>query len=360
VENWQVPYKTDRLATLERDVLDRTVPVADALRSCLYLARRTQAVQLDEWVTAELKGYRLATVPDYRKVAAPILRVFDVPGHGLVSEIFDSQTLPEGIREHLNGIVPLTQSVDDLEGYIAQYGVQNKQIELEVFGNDLMMNFWNENHPFGPRAVSMYWSISPAAILGVLGQIRTALTEFVVELRNEVGDGDELPSAEQADWALRAVLPSAVFNNSTVTVLTATTKNGDIMPDGPRTTIKDNKTEIRGATGNMSVASAHVAQVNADSIDLEKLRQFADLLTQIAPTLGLSADQQMELKAGVSELQAAAADSGQDQGRFRKALSRVLRVLRTAGTSAAQQVAISMGDELIHELGAEIARGLPH
>jgi hypothetical protein len=89
----------------------------------------------------------------------------------------------------------------------------------------------------------MYWSISPAAILGVLGQIRTALTEFVAELRNEVGDCDELPSAEQADGALRAALPSVIFNNSPVTFMTATTKNGDIMPDASRSTIKRNKTK---------------------------------------------------------------------------------------------------------------------
>jgi hypothetical protein len=68
-----------------------------------------------------------------------------------------------------------------------------------------------------------------------------------------------LPSAEQADAALLAVLPSAIFNNSTVTLVTACTKNGDIMPGGSRTTIKGNKTKISDSTGNISVTSAHVA-----------------------------------------------------------------------------------------------------
>ena len=61
--------QADRLAALERDVLDRTVPLADVLRSCLALSRHTQATQLREWVTAELKGYRIDGVPDYRKIA---------------------------------------------------------------------------------------------------------------------------------------------------------------------------------------------------------------------------------------------------------------------------------------------------
>lgn len=116
---------------------------------------------------------------------------------------------------------------------------------------------------------------------------------------------------------------------------------------------------VRGATGNVSVASAHVAQVNGDSIGIEKIRQFAGLVAQIAPTLGLSADQQTELEVGVDDLQTVAVTSGQDKGRFRKALDRVLQVLRVAGISAAQQVAVAMGDELMRELGTEIVRELP-
>ncbi len=219
-----MPDQTDLLATIERDVLDSTVPLTDVLRSCLYLARRTQAAQLDEWASAELQGYRLDAVPDYRKVAAPILRTFDVPGRGLATQLFNPQTLPETVRQRLNGIVPLNQPIDELEGYITQYGPQNRLIELEVFTSDLLTRFWNENNPYGPRAVSMYWSISPAAIIGVVGQIRTALTEFVAALQREHGDRDGLPSAAQADEALRAAFPAAVFNNATVAIVTATTR----------------------------------------------------------------------------------------------------------------------------------------
>jgi hypothetical protein len=355
-----VPYETGLLAAIERDVLDRAVPLADVLRCCLYLARRTQAAQLDEWVSAELKGYRLDSVPNYRKVAAPILRTFDAPGRGLVTQVVNPQTLPEVVRQHLSGIVPLTQAVDELEGYIVQYGPEHKQIELEVFSSDLLVLFWNENNPYGPRAVSVYWSISPAAIIGVVGQIRTALTEFVAKLRNEIGDRDGLPSGEQADGALRAALPSLVFNNSAVTVVTATTKNGDIMPDGPRTTIKGNKTTIREATGNISVASAHVAQLNNDGVDVEKIRQFAELVGQIAPTLGLDGDQYAELDAAAQGLLVAAAAPSPDKGRFRQAVGRVLHTLGAAGTSAAQQIAVSMGDDLIRDVGSEISRSLPH
>lgn len=65
----------DLLAKLEHDVLDRTVSLADVLRICLMLAGKTQATQLREWATAELRGYPGIDVPDYRKVRAPIMRI---------------------------------------------------------------------------------------------------------------------------------------------------------------------------------------------------------------------------------------------------------------------------------------------
>jgi hypothetical protein len=77
-------------------------------------------------------------------------------------------------------------------------------------------------------------------------------------LRTEIGHGGGLPSAVQTDGALLTVLPFAIFNSSTVTAVTASTGDGAIMPDGPRT-IKRSKTEIRDATGNVSVASPHIA-----------------------------------------------------------------------------------------------------
>lgn len=361
VENWHVPRKqTDDLAELERDVRDHTVPLAGILCTCRDVARQIRAVHVNEWVTAELDGYRPFTaVPDYRRVPAPILWTFDVPFRGLVTQPLNIQTLPEPLRERLNEPIPLNQSVEELEALASQYEAQHKPLQLEVFCSDLLMAMWNRNNPRGPYIVAMTWAIDPPVIRGVLGRVRTKLAEFVAELRTEIGDSEELSPAEQTNEALRGVTRSAVFNNSNLTIVTASTKNGDIMPDGPRTTIKGNKTEISGATGNVTVASAHVAQVNGDSIDVEKIRQFAGLLAQIAPTLGLGADQQTELAAGIDELQAAAG-AGQDRGRVRNALSRMLRVLQVAGTSAAQQVAISMGDDLMRELGNEIVRELPH
>lgn len=66
-----------------------------------------------------------------------------------------------------------------------------------------------------------------------VAEAETKLKEFVVELRAEVGDSDQLPSAALADKAVRSAVPSAIFNNSTVRFVTAATKNRNIMRTGP-------------------------------------------------------------------------------------------------------------------------------
>jgi hypothetical protein len=197
-------------------------------------------------------------------------------------------------------------------------------------------------------------SISLALVHGVSGQNRSVLARLVVEM----GDSAQLPSAGQAVDALRAANPSAVFKDSTVTILS--TKEGDIMPEGSRTTIKGNTTKIEGSTGNISVASAQVSQINVDSIDIQKIREFADLISQIAPALGLNEDQLVELQSGADELREAANAPDQENGRFRHALDRVLKVLRGAVSTAARGIAIGMGEGLVRDLGGEIIKEPPH
>ncbi len=347
----------DLLAKLEHDVLDEAVPLAALLRTCLILAGRTRAPQLREWATNELRGYPSRdAVPEYRVIAAPILWDVRSPLGNVETRLLNVVELPEVIRKHITELVPLSQSLDELEALSVQSDAQRRNVELAVYGGDIFMRVWNQN-PRGERTIKMCWSIDPSVIRGVLGQVRTALTEFVVELRIELGDGDGLPSAEQTDEALRTAI---TITDSTITFVQATTKNGDIMPEGPRTTIKDNKIKVSDVKGNVVAGSAHVTQTTIDAVDVAKIREFAALVDQITPTLGFGSEEQAELGTETKELQAAANDSPTDRGRIRKALGGVLRVLGKAAASEAQKLVITMGDDLVREIGEDIMHQLPH
>lgn len=347
----------DLLAKLEHDVLDEAVSLATLLRTVLILAGQTRAPQLRAWATSELRGYPSRdSIPEYRVIVAPILWDVQGPYGQLQKRLLNVQELPEFIRKVINEEVPLNQSIDELEAIVSRSDAQGRNVELAVFGGDVFMRFWNQNH-HGERAIRMCWSIDPGVIRGVLGQVRTALTEFVVELRVEIGEGGELPSAEQTDEALRSAIS---ITASTVTILHATTKEGDIMPDGPRTTIRDNKIRISDVKGNVVAGGAHVTQTTVDAVDIDKIREFAALVSQIAPTLGFGPDDMAELDSETGELQAAASDTPVDRGRVRRALSGVLKVLGRAGASAAKNVAVTMGDDLVREIGQDILHQLPH
>ena len=225
--------QTDRLAAIEQDLRSRSVPLADILRACRSLAKEAQAVHLEEWATAELEGYwPLASVPDYRRVSAPIVSTFDVPHRGLVMEFFNLQMVPERFRELLGQPVPLNQSVDELEAVAAQYEARDVPVQLEVIASDLLVVMWNKNNPQGRRLLTMTWAIDPPLIRGVLGRVRTKLTEFIAELRTVIGQSGRLPSAEQADAALLTVLPSAIFNNSNVTTIRGSSREGCPIMEG--------------------------------------------------------------------------------------------------------------------------------
>jgi hypothetical protein len=345
----------DILARLENDLLDRTVPLADVLRACLVLYGHTNATQLRAWASAELQGYpRINDVPDYRKIAAPIMQVVDVPYRGRSTHPFNVHSLPDFAREYITEIVPLSQGADELEALANVYEAHNQQIELGVFAGDAYMSVWNKRPDRPYTVVAMYWTVSPAVIRGVLGRIRTQLTEFVADLLSEVGDSNMLPTARQTDSAVEAMVGSAVIYDSNVTFVSGSA--GDIVTGQSRTTIKDNKTKIGDVQGNVAAASTDLTQIWSDALDVDKVRQFADLVSQLASTLGFNPDQQAELQSGAAELRVAADLSSPDRGLVRSALDRVLRLLGLAASTAGRDVAIQMGNEL----GQMIMHQPPH
>ena len=202
--------------------------------------------------------------------------------------------------------------------------------------------------------MALYWSIPPAVVRGVLGEIRTVLTEFVAGLRFEMDGGEQLPSAEQTDDTLRAVVGSAIFNNSTVNVFTGNNQTGNSM-----TGQTHNDYNFGDVKGNVAAGSSNFSQLYNDSFDLAKVREFADLITEIAGTLELEPDQRAELEASASELRAAVEDPTADRGRMRRTLDAVMSPLKLAGSTAVRNAAITLGNQVGGELDAAIHH-LPH
>jgi hypothetical protein len=214
------------LAEIERDALDDDVPVATTLRKCIVLGGKSGSEELRDWATRELKGYHGEDdLPEYRIVPAPLL-VDGFSGNAHVTrQPFPPSGLPEFAQENIKEEVQLRDGVGSIEAL-----VQQEEIKLApAMAADLVryMNAKSEV-PF-QEITHLYWGVSPAAIQGVLDQIRTALTQLVAELRANMPAGEEVPSAEAADQAVSVVVTG---KRSKVNVTTAQT-TGDSSPATP-------------------------------------------------------------------------------------------------------------------------------
>lgn len=342
----------DPLDRLEQLVLDRTALLSDVLRAAVMLADRTNASELRAWALNELSGYPGLSVPEYRRVKARIIeqiQVFSAP----MNRPFNVHSVPEEVREHFTDVVPLNQGVDALEHLVNECEAQHRQIDLQHYASDPYAAMWNKNPGRTYTVLALYWTLSPAVVRGVIGEIRSLVAALVSDLRADVSTGDRLPSAEQAEQALRDIVGTATFNGP-VNFFAGHTKTGDLVRNQPK-----NEYNFGGIKGNVAVGSQNFTQVYQDTLDVSKVREFADLITEIAGTLRLEADQRADLEAGAIELYAAAVDPAADKGRMRHALNAIMAPLKLAANTALRNTAIAAGTALGNDLDAAIHH-LPH
>lgn len=193
----------DLITQIERDALDDHVPVATALRKCIVLGGKSGSGELRDWATRELKGYdRQDELPDYRIIRAALL-VDGVNGNVHVTgQQIAASSIPEYARDHISETLELREGVGNLEAL-----AKRSEIKLQPpAASDLVRLMNNERGGRFQHIISLYWSVAPAALEGVLDQIRTSLTQLVAELRATMAGHEDVPSAETASQAVRVVV----------------------------------------------------------------------------------------------------------------------------------------------------------
>lgn len=191
------------IAQIERDALDDSISVATTLRKCVALGGQSGSESLRDWATRELKGYGGQDgLPDYRVISAP-LTVDAVSGNvKITGQQFPPSGIPAFAQEHISERLELRYGA----GTIEEFAKEGHAVKLQPPGaSDVTRIMNSENGPY-QHIVSLYWSVAPAALRGVLDQIRTALTQLVAELRANMSGQDEIPSAEAANQAVTVVV----------------------------------------------------------------------------------------------------------------------------------------------------------
>ncbi len=111
------------------------------------------------------------------------------------------------------------------------------------------------------------------------------------------------------------------------------------------------KNKIADARGNLIIGSSNVVQNNTNGFDPSVLLNFAGLVGQIAPTLGLPAAEQAGLESTAAALHEAASEPMPEKGRLRRLCDAVMQGLTKAAPTVASQMALAAGQDAVHMLG---------
>ena len=239
------------LAQIAEDVGDDRVSLSSLLQKCIVLGGQAGSETMRDWARSELNGYPGRDgVPDYRHVHAPVMAVItNLAGYNGIPTRIDPDVFSDQIRDIFR------ETAGDLEDAILPFGIGRLE-GLASNGTDthhlstpstVMAEMLNGHfvQP-GSHVAQVYWSVSNDAILGTLSRIRTALADLVAELITRTPQDQDVPDKEAADRALQVV-----YNFETI-------------------------------TGNVAAGSSGFAQTYSAGFDVTKVREFADLVTEIA------------------------------------------------------------------------------
>lgn len=227
----------DLLGEIERDALNESKPLASALMRCVSLGGYANSADLREWATRELHGYagREDVLPDYRLLTVPLLMDGFVPGAQFRGKSVSVIDLPQDFREDISDHLKLTYGVGQIEDLIRQADSHGGSIQLgPAAGAELALMMTYEIGRYQVERV--YWSVSVAALRGVISVMRAKLVELVAEMRAGTPRGQRLPEPAIAEQAVQLVLHG---RGHRVTIATAgqggiaTVRSGESDTDEP-------------------------------------------------------------------------------------------------------------------------------
>lgn len=338
------------LAQIEAAVVDDRVPLSSLLQQCVVLGARTGSEKMRDWARWELNGYVGAdTVPDYRHFHAAVMAVItNNAGYNAITQRIHDDMFSDQVRDLIR------ETVGDIEDAILPQGIgmleglASQGTDMHRLGppwSSVMADTLNQfNMAPNSRVCEVYWSVSNASIRGVLVRVRAALVELVAELITLTPQDQDVPDKQAADQAVQFIV-----TGDRATIHYNNRPAGDIVTHSP-----GEQYNFGDVTGNVAAGSSDVTQNYSAGFDITKVREFADLVTEIAGLLNLEPGQQAELSAAASELHEAVKDPEADKGRMRRAVDAVMGYLKLASGTALRNAAITAGNQAGSELDLAI------
>jgi len=163
-------------------------------------------------------------LPPYRKVVAPI-RLDGFAGMNRIQgQHVPVTALPDFVRESgFSNEVPIRQSISEIASIAEGARKETGSIRVVLPGDHLIGKYFDQGSgsPY-QKTEQIYWDLSPAALDGLLDNVRTSLTELITELVTTVPRGQDLPTVDQAQQAVQVAINGSRRAHVTVNTAQAT------------------------------------------------------------------------------------------------------------------------------------------
>ena len=287
---------------LQRDALDKSIPVADLLRKALVVARKLKVIDIVEWLGHELNGYDGAKVPQYRKLRGE-LKVFNP----------------------YNGWIPLRMSNTQHAEMLATRGTSQPISELDQIANgDSDTVYVKLPHSIEKSLMKgMEVPMEPAVLLsrtqihGLLDRVRNTVLEWSLGLEEQgiAGDGMSFSAEEQKQAG------NVTFNVGNLGNLIGAMHDSQIQQDAHNSTQTYNK-----------------------SLDLEAVAHLVGEIKQRINEASLSAENDAQLRTELSCIESQLAAPKPNVGIIKECLRSTRSILEGVASSALfQGIIVALG-----------------
>jgi hypothetical protein len=174
---------------LQKEALDRKVPVSDLLRKAMVVARKLKVRELEKWIGNELGGYTgdADEVPSYRRLTGQV-KVFN-RFQGWMPMTFEDPEHAQICSTRLCG-----QSAAELESLV---GGKKDSTLMMPFPPEIEKQLMASMHPI---ALQPLLHVPPSAIVGILDTVRNTVLNWALRLEEDgiLGEGLAFSASEQA------------------------------------------------------------------------------------------------------------------------------------------------------------------
>ncbi|MGW2292669.1 AbiTii domain-containing protein [Streptomyces phaeochromogenes] len=199
------------LTEIERDALDDTKSLSSVLLKCVALGECNGSTQLSELAAKELNGYDgtsgVTHIPAYRTVPAHIYVNGWQGPHRVYRQRVGPSQIPEFARESINEEIVLTNSVAEIENFAESARQAGGSVPFGIPGGvelARLIDYASGNQL--QRIESLYWSVSEAALRGVLNQVRTTVANLVGQLQASLPDSPAVPTAAEGSHGVHVTV----------------------------------------------------------------------------------------------------------------------------------------------------------